>query len=135
MEEIVVDVNQFVGSKIREYRIKKGMNQTELGKKLGVTQNTISGYENGTWEVGYDTLFKLAEIFEISIDDLFPATKRDDNKVLDRISEVADVSDLTYEDMELIKRIADKLASEDEENRKELFNNIKFALDFFENNK
>lgn len=130
-----MDVNQFVGSKIREYRIKKGMNQTELGKKLGVTQNTISGYENGTWEVGYDTLFKLAEIFEISIDDLFPATKRNDNKVLDRISEVADVSDLTYEDMELIKRIADKLASEDEENRKELFNNIKFALDFFENNK
>src|SRR5690625_233703 len=111
VEEKAVNVNHFVGSKIKEYRIKKGLNQTELGNKLGVSQNTISGYEKGTWEVGYDTLFKLAEIFEISIDDLFPATKTDSSeKTLDLIREVAETSDLNIEDMQFIKKIAEKAA-------------------------
>ncbi len=69
-----MNINKYVGSKIREYRKKKGMTQAELGEKLGVNQNTISGYENGEREVGYDNLFKIVKLFGISIDDLFPTT-------------------------------------------------------------
>ena len=130
-----MDVNKFVGSKSKEFRVKKGLNQTELGKKLGVSQNTISGYEKGTWEVGYDTLFKLAEIFEISIDDLFPATKSNSNdKVLEKLREVAEVSDLNAEDLQFFKKIVEKAASYDVKEREKLFRDINFAVDFFEKN-
>ncbi|MFD2046048.1 helix-turn-helix domain-containing protein [Ornithinibacillus salinisoli] len=128
-----MDINKYVGSKIKEYRKKKGMNQTELGKKLGVAQNTVAGYEKGEWEVSYDNLFKIAEIFDISIDDLFPATKNDNEyKALQNASKVAETKDLDYDDMILIKKITEKALSLESDKRKELMDNIKFAVDFFE---
>lgn len=126
-----MDINKYVGSKIRDYRKKKGLNQTDLGKKLGVKQSTVVGYEKGEIEVSYDNLFKLAEIFEKSIDDLFPATKHD-YKPIQNVSKVAETSDLDYDDMLLIKKITDKALTLDEEDRKKLMSNIKFAVDFFE---
>lgn len=126
-----MDINKFVGSKIKYYRKKKGMNQTELGKELGVKQNTVVGYEKGDWEVSYDNLFKLADIFEITIDDLFPATKTE-YKPLENASKVTETNDLDYEDMILIKKITDKALTLDENERKKLMDNIKFAIDFFD---
>ncbi|WP_084822430.1 helix-turn-helix transcriptional regulator [Oceanobacillus sp. E9] len=52
-----MNINQYVGSQIRKHRKRIKMSQLELGKKLGVNQNTISGYEKGEWEVSYDSLF------------------------------------------------------------------------------
>lgn len=127
-----MDINKYVGSKIREYRKKKGMNQTELGKKLGVAQNTVVGYEKGEWEVSYDNLFKLADIFEISIDDLFPETKSDE-KHLQKALETSGDKDLSTDDMQLIKEIAEKALSLEGEEREKLMNNIKLAVNFYDN--
>lgn len=125
-----MNINKHVGQKIKEYRKKMGMNQTELGKKLGVKQNTVAGYEKGEWEVSYDNLFKLADIFEISIDDLFPQTKRDDS--LHRALELSDDNDLNTNDMLLIKKITEKALELEGEERKRLMDSIKLAVDFFE---
>lgn len=107
------------------------MNQTELGKKLGVKQNTVAGYEKGDWEVSYNNMFKLADIFEVSIDDFFPATKSS-NDNLQHALEVSGESDLDTKDMILIKKITEKALSLEGAERKELLDNIKFAVDFFE---
>lgn len=48
-------------------RIRKGMNQTELAKKVGVSQNTISFYERGLRYPKKHTLDKLAEVLECDI--------------------------------------------------------------------
>ena len=53
---------------IRELREKKGVTQTELGKILGVTKNSISYYENGKRQLTPDMLLKLAEYFDVSVD-------------------------------------------------------------------
>lgn len=53
---------------IRELREKKGVTQTELGKVLGVTKNSISYYENGKRQLTPDMLLKLAEYFGVSTD-------------------------------------------------------------------
>lgn len=50
------------------------MSQAELAEKLGVSQQTISKYERGTREPDNETLAKLAEIFDCSIDYLLGKT-------------------------------------------------------------
>lgn len=127
-------INKYVGKKIKEFRNKKKMSQTEVGKVLGVKQNTITGYEKGDWEVSYDNLFKLADLFDVSIDDFFPPT-RTTYKPLHESTLITDddsLNELDYEDMLLIKKITEKALELEGEERKRLMNNIKFAVDFFE---
>lgn len=68
------DIKIFVANKIREYRKMHGLTQRELGDKVGVKHNTISGYESGINEPEQDLLFKIANALEISVNDLFPPT-------------------------------------------------------------
>lgn len=126
-----LNINKYVGNKIREYRKKKGMNQSELGKLLGVAQNTVAGYEKGEFEVSYDNLFKLTEIFNISIDDLFPPTNSENNE-LHRALKLAGGNDLDLKDMELINKIIEKALELDDEERKKLFNSIEVLVKVFE---
>ena len=54
--------------RIRELRDKKGIKQGELAKILGVSQGTLSGWENGKYEIANASLFALAEFFGVSVD-------------------------------------------------------------------
>lgn len=67
------DVTKYVGAQIRKYRKMRGMTQKELGLKVGVKHNTISAYENGTNEPEQNTLFAIADVLGVSINDLFPS--------------------------------------------------------------
>lgn len=49
-------------------RKSKNMSQTELGKKFGAAQNTVSQWERGTREPDYEMLQALAEFFGVSTD-------------------------------------------------------------------
>ncbi|HLR24178.1 MAG TPA: XRE family transcriptional regulator [Candidatus Avipropionibacterium sp.] len=70
-----LEISRFVGSKISYYRKKKRITQEELGKMLGVKNNTISAYERGTISTDQNILFQLADIFDISINDFFPSSE------------------------------------------------------------
>lgn len=93
-----MDIKKYTSAKIREYRKQNGLTQKELGDKIGVKHNTISGYEKGTSEPEQDLLFKIANVLHISINDLFPST----------ISEIQSmnvtISNLTCEEIEIIKK-------------------------------
>lgn len=67
------DVTKHVGQQIKKYRQARKMTQKELGFKIGVKHNTISSYESGINEPEQNTLFALAEVFGISINDFFPS--------------------------------------------------------------
>lgn len=67
------DVTKYVGAQIRKHRKKAGLTQKELGFKIGVKHNTISGYENGTNEPEQNILFAIADVLGVSINDLFPS--------------------------------------------------------------
>ena len=56
--------------KIKEYREKRGMTQSDVAKKLKVTQATISQYETGTRNPDVVTLKKLSKILQCTTDDL-----------------------------------------------------------------
>ncbi len=50
-----------VADKIREMRKKAGLTQTQLAQKMGVTQGTITQYENGRRFPKLDTLTRIAD--------------------------------------------------------------------------
>lgn len=59
-----------LGEKIKKYRENKNMTQNEVADILGVKSATISKYETNTLEPNIESIKKLSEIFEISIDEL-----------------------------------------------------------------
>lgn len=67
-----MDLEKYIGNKIRYYRESKNMNQEELAKKLNTTKQSISRYESGDRKTNQDILFKLADLFEVRLDDFFP---------------------------------------------------------------
>ena len=63
-----------LGKKIRQYRFKAGLTQEQLADKLGVAPQSVSKWENAVSMPDITALPLLAEIFGISIDDLFDLT-------------------------------------------------------------
>lgn len=59
-----------LGDKIKLYRENKKMTQNEISNILGVSPATVSKYESGALEPNIESLKRLAELFEISIDEL-----------------------------------------------------------------
>ena len=49
-------------------RTRANMKQTDLAKKLGIAQSTLSGWETGKFEIDNANLNKLALLFDVSID-------------------------------------------------------------------
>ena len=59
-----------VGNKINEYRELNKMTQKDIAGILGVEPATISKYEAGTIEPSIESLKRLAETFNITVDEL-----------------------------------------------------------------
>ncbi len=57
-----------IGEKIRNLREEIELNQTELGKKLGMTQRKLSYIECGKCEPNIDDLRVICAFFGISAD-------------------------------------------------------------------
>lgn len=70
-----------LGEKIKKYRENKKMTQSEVAEILGVKPATISKYEAGNLEPNIESLKSLAELFEISIDELLKEDKFDISKI------------------------------------------------------
>ncbi|MDD3186399.1 MAG: helix-turn-helix transcriptional regulator [Anaerostipes sp.] len=54
--------------RIKELRKEIKYNQYELADYLGVSQQAISKYENGVNEPDSESLYKMAKLFNVSID-------------------------------------------------------------------
>lgn len=68
-----MELNKFIGMKIKSFRESRSMTQDELAELLNTTRQSISRYENGERKANQDLLFELASIFKVSLDDFFPA--------------------------------------------------------------
>lgn len=55
---------------IKKYRLQAGMKQIELCNIIGISQGALSGWENGRYEPDIKSLNKMAEYFNITVDEL-----------------------------------------------------------------
>ena len=59
-----------IGNKIKEYREANKMTQKDIAEILGVEPGTISKYESGMIEPNIESLKRLADTFNITVDEL-----------------------------------------------------------------
>ncbi|KON84474.1 helix-turn-helix transcriptional regulator [Rossellomorea marisflavi] len=58
-------------NKLVEYRKSKGLSQEKLALQLGVSRQTIISIEKGKYDPSLQLAFQLAEVFHVSIEELF----------------------------------------------------------------
>lgn len=80
---------QTFGNMIATLRKERGMTQLELAEKMGVTDKAVSKWERDLSFPDVNTLPKLAEIFDVTVDELMQ-TKRDakENATGNKVSEI-----------------------------------------------
>ena len=57
-----------IKNRLRELREARGYTQLKVALDLNLNQNSISRYENGSREAGYDMLIRFADYYNVSID-------------------------------------------------------------------
>ena len=60
--------------KIKEYREELQLTQKQLADKIANVQRNVSNWENGASEPDCATIVQLADLFDITIDELFGRT-------------------------------------------------------------
>lgn len=79
---------------IKKYRFAANMKQSELAKELNVGQATVSNWETGYTEPDFESLRKMTELFNCSVDELIgrektPAVEQDGERA------ILDITDLS----------------------------------------
>ncbi len=54
--------------KLKELREKAGLSQYSFADAFGVAQSTVGGWESGKREPNFETMQRLADFFDVSID-------------------------------------------------------------------
>ena len=60
-------------NQVRELRTARGWSQAELGERLGVSRQTVNAIETGRYDPSLPLAFKIARLFERSIETIFQA--------------------------------------------------------------
>jgi len=60
-----------VGERIRRHRHDRNLTQTELARHIGIQQSDLSRMEKGEYRVSLDVLFRLLQVFEMSLGEFF----------------------------------------------------------------
>ena len=58
-------------NRLKEYRARLGINQTDMGKLARVSIQTISLIERGDYSPSVTLALKIARIFQVSVEDIF----------------------------------------------------------------
>ena len=60
-----------IGGKLKELRKQSGLTQEELSLKLGISRVNYTRYEIGQVRPDYETLVKIADFYDVSLDEIF----------------------------------------------------------------
>ena len=85
-----------LGKKIRQLRFRAGLTQEQLAEKLGIGGQSVSKWENAVAMPDITMLPLLAEVFGVSIDDLFDLTGE---QRLNRIENSLDITEELPQDL------------------------------------
>lgn len=69
MDEL--EFKKLLGARIKELRIKKGLNQSDLAEKVGIVERNLSKIECGDIFVKVKTLTNLISALEVKPNELF----------------------------------------------------------------
>lgn len=67
-------------NRLKEHRARLGINQSELGKRSGVSRQTISLIKRGDYSPSVTLALKLAKIFGVAVEDIFSYEEDEENQ-------------------------------------------------------
>ena len=97
-------------NRISELRKKLGLTQTRLGEEIGVSQQTISKYENVDENISGDMLLALSKFFKVPVDYILRKDEEEQQREQDNKREI----------MELYTYPRDRLMYMLEDNKREI---------------
>ena len=56
---------------LSELRVMRGLSQKDMAEKIGVARSTYTLYEKGAREPNISKIIKIAEVLQVSTDELF----------------------------------------------------------------
>lgn len=124
-EEIAI----VIGENIKRYRLQNGWTQQELGAKIGISKNAIGNYEKGFRSPKKDTMFDLANAFNISIDDLFPPIQNSSSSNTSQIQSIYDK--LTPPRQNKVLTYAEKQLNEQKNEEEMKINEVSEAIQLY----
>lgn len=72
------DTKQILIKQLKFYREKRTFSQDFMAERIGITQPLYNRIENGSREMTINTLIKITEILDISMDSLFAKEENTD---------------------------------------------------------
>ena len=60
-----------IGKKLKELRLAENLTQDQLAKKLNINRVNYTRYETDKVRPDYETLIKIADFYDISLDEIF----------------------------------------------------------------
>lgn len=88
---------QKVGQFLKALRNEKSVTQVELAEMLGVSNRSISRWENGTTMPDFDLLIELAKYYDLEVGEILDGERKDksmDNKTEELLLKVADYNNI-----------------------------------------
>ncbi len=70
---------QKIGCFLKQLRKEKTMTQEQLAEKLGVSNRSISRWENGTTMPDFDLLIELAKYYDVEMEELLNGERKGDH--------------------------------------------------------
>lgn len=90
------------GKRLKKLREERKLSQQQLADKLSINRSTYARYELGQTQPDYDTLRKIADFFEVSVDyllgresnnDLPELTEKDKKDVAKQLEKILEAMD------------------------------------------
>lgn len=88
--------------RLKTIREHKNIKQNAAAEKIGIKNNTLSSYESGDRKPDYDTLIKLADLYDVSVEYLLRGKSIEKEESGNLF--FFDMEGLTNEEIEDIKR-------------------------------
>ncbi len=66
-------------NRLKEYRARLDINQSEMGKLTGVSRQTISQIERGDYSPSVTLALRLAKICGVTVEDIFSLDETEDS--------------------------------------------------------
>ena len=63
--------NAEMKNRIRVLRAERGWSQAELAERVEVSRNSINAVENGKFDPSLPLAFRIADVFEVRVEDVF----------------------------------------------------------------
>jgi putative transcriptional regulator len=64
-----------ISNRIRALRFENGeMSQTDLGRRIGLTRQTLAAIESGKYSPSLEAAFRIADVFKVDLQKVFQWT-------------------------------------------------------------